>query len=311
MSVAMMTSGLPSSDFAPASIVRTRPAFEKLLIGPLMVFGEAITGGHYLEVLRLGKQMAPGKAPSYLGLHRSFVSETGFSGAFYRGFYPWGLLQCVKGIPVLFVQNESMYQLQARAGFSESSAEKASGFLGGASIALFVNPMQKVKVTVVACETMNALTPVQAVRTITRQNGVTSLYDGVFAMMVRRSLDWGIRWTVSSEAKKYVIEQKRACNESEALSLAELVGCGVLGGAASAITHPLDNVITNSQKPLPSGAKRDLLSVARRMFHESGAKAFTRGWEIKVVDSSYHMMWMYGIGTVVYDQMRKSMEEEA
>lgn len=48
---------------------------------------------------------------------------------------------------MLFVQNESMYQLQARAGWSESSAEKASGFLGGASIALFVNPMQKVKVS--------------------------------------------------------------------------------------------------------------------------------------------------------------------
>jgi hypothetical protein len=54
-------------------------------------------------------------------------------------------MQCVKGVPVLFVQNESMYQLQ-QAGFSESSAEKASGFLGGPSIALFVNPMQKVKV---------------------------------------------------------------------------------------------------------------------------------------------------------------------
>ena len=64
-----------------------------------------------------------------------------------RGFLPWGLLQCVKGVPVLFVQNESMYQLQARAGWSEKSAEIASGFLGGASIALFVNPMQKVKVT--------------------------------------------------------------------------------------------------------------------------------------------------------------------
>ena len=65
-------------------ITRTRPAFEKLLIGPLMVFGEAITGGHYLEVLRLGKQMAIGTAPSYWILHRSFVSETGFRGAFYR-----------------------------------------------------------------------------------------------------------------------------------------------------------------------------------------------------------------------------------
>lgn len=160
-----------------------------------------------------------------------------------------------------------------------------------------------------ASETMNALTPVQAIRTITQQNGVTSLYDGVFAMMMRRSLDWGIRWTVSAEAKKHVIEQKRARNESEELTWAELVGCGVIGGAVSAVTHPLDNVITNSQKPLPAGAKRDLLSVARRMFHENGARAFTRGWEIKVVDSTYHMAWMYGIGTVVYESMRKSVDE--
>lgn len=160
--------------------------------------------------------------------------------------------------------------------------------------------------TVVACETMNSLTPVQAVRTITQQNGVISLYDGVFAMMMRRSLDWGIRWTVSSEAKRHLLEQKRSRNDaSDDLTLPELVWCGAMGGAASAITHPLDNVITNSQKPLPVGSKRDLLSVARRMLHENGVRAFTRGWEIKVVDNTYHMVWMYAIGTVVYDHMRK------
>jgi hypothetical protein len=79
----MMTSSVGPSG-SEINIMRTRPAFEKLLIGPVMVFGEAITGGHYLEVLRLGKQMAVGTAPSYWSLHRSFVSETGFSGAFYR-----------------------------------------------------------------------------------------------------------------------------------------------------------------------------------------------------------------------------------
>ena len=31
--------------------VRTRPAFEKLLIGPAMILGECVTGGHYLEVV--------------------------------------------------------------------------------------------------------------------------------------------------------------------------------------------------------------------------------------------------------------------
>lgn len=165
------------------------------------------------------------------------------------------------------------------------------------------------QVTVVACETMNSLTPVQAIRTITQQHGITSLYDGVFAMMMRRSVDWGIRWTVSAESKKYVIEQKRARGESEKLSLFELVTCGAIGGAVSAVTHPLDNVITNSQRPLPVGAKRDLLSVARRMYRENGGRAFTRGWEIKIVDSTYHMAWMYGIGTVVYERMRKSIAD--
>lgn len=85
---AIVTTGAPAvpsgrRDFAP-TITRTRPAFEKLLIGPLMVFGEAITGGHYLEVLRLGKQMAIGQAPSYWSLHKNFTAETGFVGAFYR-----------------------------------------------------------------------------------------------------------------------------------------------------------------------------------------------------------------------------------
>lgn len=79
----VMASNVKSSGDG-TTVARTRPAFEKLLIGPMMVFGEAITGGHYLEVLRLGKQMAMGNAPSYLSLHRGFVSETGFAGAFYR-----------------------------------------------------------------------------------------------------------------------------------------------------------------------------------------------------------------------------------
>ena len=110
-----------------------------------MVFGEMITGGHYLEVLRLGKQMVVGReaAPSYWNLHMSFVNQSnGFVGAFYRGFLPWGLIQCAKGVPVLFVQHESMYQLQAKAGWSKNSAEKVSGFLGGFAQAIFVNPFQ-------------------------------------------------------------------------------------------------------------------------------------------------------------------------
>lgn len=290
---------------------RTRPAFEKLLIGPVMILGEMLTGGHYLEVLRLGKQMTVGRqaCPSYYSLHQGFVSETGFVGAFYRGFLPWGLLQCLKGVPVLFVQHESKYQLQKHAGWESKPAEKVSGFLGGAAQAAFVCPFQKIKVSVVACESMNSLSPLQATRMVVENHGFAALYDGLVPMMMRRSLDWGIRFAVSSEVKSMVVQHKRANHMSEQLGFHELIGCGLVGGAFSALTHPIDNVITNSQKPLPAGAARDMLSVVRRMYQESGTKAFTRGFAIKVVDNAYHMAWMYGVGTVVYDYMRNALSE--
>jgi len=296
----------------PSVPLRQRPAFEKLLVGPMMVFGEMITGGHYLEVLRLGKQMTTGRAacPSYLSLHRSFVSETGFVGAFYRGFLPWGLAQCLKGMPVLFVQNEAMYQLQSRAAWSSSTAEKASGFIGGAAQAVFVCPLQKVKVSVVACPTMNLLPPLEACEQVIKTYGVGALYDGIIPMMMRRSLDWGIRFTVSSEVKQCIVERKRAVNLDEKLSMHELIGCGLVGGAFSALTHPIDNIITNSQKPMPPGTPRDLVSVVGQMVRESGSKAFTRGFAIKIVDNAYHMAWMYGVGTVAYDLMRNVFSED-
>ena len=346
------TDPLATSPAAVTSLIaRQRPAYEKLAIGPLMVFGEMITGeyilvelqfnvckiqkipipfppltyyfllvsyhkgGHYLEVLRLGKQMTTGRSasdcPSYRSLHQAFVADSGgFVPAFYRGFLPWGLGQCLKGVPVLFVQSEALYQLHNRAGWSQGAAEKASGFIGGASMGLFVCPLQVVKVQVVASPHLNALSPLAACIKVVRTTGLSSLYHGLLPMTVRRSLDWGIRFTVSSEVKARVVERRRAAGRSTDLPIHELIGCGLVGGAFSALTHPIDNVITNSQKPMPPGAKRDLLSVVGRMYAESGHRAFTRGFAIKIVDNAYHMAWMYGVGTVVYDHIRKAWTPE-
>jgi len=199
---------------------------------------------------------------------------------------PWGLVQCAKGLPVLFIQHESMYQLQSRLGWSPSQAERTSGFNGGFSQALFVNPLQKMKLTAVACQQMNALTPWQATKQVIKESGFISLYDSVIPMMIRRSLDWGIRFTVSAEVKHFILKQK---TDGSTLNAYELIFCGLVGGAFSALTHLINNIITNSQKPLPRRAPRDLVSVVRRMYQQSGVAAFTRGWGIKLIDNSYRM----------------------
>lgn len=280
-----------------------RPAFEQLIIGPCMVFGEMVTGGHYMDVLLMKKQVVTGhaRAPSYWNLHKRLIQEAGgcVHRAFYRGFMPWGLFQCTKGIPVLFVQHESMHVFQ-QMGISKATSEKASGFVGGLSQAFFITPFQKMKLFAVVSQDMYQLTPMQALRTMIRENGVKSLYDGVFPTMIRRSLDWGIRFGLSTEAKNWRIHQKRLSGDTSDLSTAEFVLCGLLGGAMGSLTHPIDNIITNSQKPLQVGAPRDFVSVASRMYRESGVSAFTRGWTLKVVDNSYHMAWMFGFSNVLY-----------
>ena len=282
---------------------RTRPAYEKLFIGWGMVFSEMVSGGHYLEVLCLAKQMSVEEVavPSYLHLHRNLVSESGLVGAFFRGFHPWGVIQCAKGAPVLFAQHESMYYLRTRRGWSCNAAEKASGFIGGFAQALFINPFQKIKVAVVGSGEMNAMGPVAAMQTVIRHQGIMSLYDGILPSMIMRSLDWGIRFGVSSGVKNWIIEQKRKNGQATEVGLTELLLCGIAGGAASGLTHPIDNIIANCMKPVPPGMRRDMVSVACRMYRQGGIQAFTHGLGINTVANAYHMAWMYGVGTVVYE----------
>jgi hypothetical protein len=230
----------------------------------------------------------------------------------------------LKGAPVLFVQNETKYVLKQHKICRPRTAEQISGCMSGAVQALIMTPFQKLKVTVVASDTLNRMKYWRACGAVVSREGMLSLFDGLFPTMLRRSIDWGIRFGACAEIKKIMIHQKQqrflasknrlsASNDNaesiqerpmQTLTTIELMICSSLGGAISGLTHPIDNVITNAQKPLPAGSKRDIVSVVRRMITESGVQAFTRGWCMRIVENSYHMIWMYGIGTLVYDSLR-------
>ncbi|GMI48658.1 hypothetical protein TrCOL_g7350 [Triparma columacea] len=265
-----------------------------------------ITGGHYVEVLRLAKQMQGSKAMGYASIHKQLVKETGYIGTFYRGFWPWGVIQTVKGLPVLFVNTEVKHILTTKTEVDCRLVEPLAGVSGGIAQAFFVCPTQKLKVVAVADAKIGEMGFLDAVREVVKKQGIGSLYDGILAMCTRRGLDWCIRFTVSARVKEWFVQRRRGRGEGEELGLAELMGCGMVGGAVSAITHPIDCIITNAQKPAVGDGrvKRDPVSVAVRIYREAGWGGFGRGLGAKVLDNSYHTMWMYGIGTFVYEAVR-------
>ena len=65
------------------------------------------------------------------------------------------------------------------------------------------------QVSVVACEELNAMSSVTAITSVIKRHGIFSLYDGVLPMAMRRSLDWGIRFYVSTNAKNMMPQRKR------------------------------------------------------------------------------------------------------
>ena len=89
------------------TLERDRPPFEQIIIAPFLVLGEMLTFGHYMESLKITKQ-ATGKP--YLRIAKDFYKIDGYM-SIYRGFFPYGLIQMGKGLPVLFTQTEVRYQL--------------------------------------------------------------------------------------------------------------------------------------------------------------------------------------------------------
>ena len=144
--ISQTSDSLSLTEKSSRNLSSTTPELSKILIGPLMVLAEKITGGNYLEVLRLTKQVEIESSSSYFDLHRVLIQNSGLLAAVYRRFYPWGLFECLKGVPVLFVQSEAKKRLMTKLKLKQEVAENWSGFIGGASQAFFVCPIQKVKV---------------------------------------------------------------------------------------------------------------------------------------------------------------------
>jgi hypothetical protein len=177
-------------------------------------------------------------APSYFQIHKGLVQRSGgFFPAFYRGFYPWGLAQCTKGIPVLFVQHESFRHMETL-GLSHTTAANLSGCLGGIAQAIFVTPFQKLKVSVVASGDVHTLPPAQAFLSVVRQEGVSSLFNGLLPTMIRGSIDWGIRFGMALHVKQFILQRKKEkSGGDDSLNVLEWIYCGLIGGAASALTR--------------------------------------------------------------------------
>ena len=50
--------------------------------------------------------------------------------------------------------------------------------------------------------------------------------------------------------------------------------------------------------------KRNIIQVGKDIYRNYGLRGFVRGWNIRVIHSCYHTIWVYGIGNIIFSWLR-------
>jgi len=271
-----------------------------------MVLGEMTTGGHTMEMLKIIRQA---KNVSYYEAFQGLWQNEGFLGL-YKGFLPWGALQMVKGIPVIFIQAESDHAMKEM-GVGKQTSETLSGILGGIGQGIFITPTQRLKTIVMTDPKYSGAsapkTTGEALRTasvvivdIVKNDGIGSLFKGLGPMMAKRGMDWGLRFWGVAYAKNYLMKD----DPKRELSAIERLGIGFFGGAVSTLTMPFDSWVANCQKATKSGVSKTSIEVAKEMWAQGRFEPFVRGWTMRLMHAGYHTMWMTTIGQMIFEWVR-------
>ena len=259
----------------------------KLIIGPIVVLGEQITGGNVIDSLKVLKQSTNKK---YSQCFKQIIRNDGLKGI-YRGYYPWGLIQSIKGIPLMY-SNYICVDIYSNFISNPLYTSILAGMSSGAVQALFTTPAQRLKTLAITDLHYNKINSTDLFRKIIRTNGIAGIYKGLYPTMLRRSLDWGVRFS-SIHILNQIISKDSEKTYVEKISIAFLSGI-------ISITTPIDVIIANSQKE--SSKNKSIGKIVNQLIKKDGMKAFTRGYIARCASCGYHTAWVAGVGGIIFER---------
>ncbi len=150
-----------------------------------------------------------------------------------------------------------------------------AGMLTGAVEAAFVvTPVETLKTKLI--HDQNRPTPrynglVHAVRTIVAEEGISGVYKGLTATLMKQMTNQGVRFLIFDEVKKLFITDGKPASFS-----AKVLAGGTAGAISCIVNHPIDTLKSRMQG-LEAAQYKSTADCAKRIFTEEGPLAFYKG----------------------------------
>ena len=226
----------------------------------------------------------------------------------YRGYLKYGFPQTLKGFPLLFTQHTVEQKLEnCDNDILKNNKVKntISGMAGGMTQAIFITPLQRGR-SIIVTATPNTINPLLTVGQTIKTEGIMTLMKGWQPTVAKGTMDWGLRFYFKSIAEDYFKNKKVSRTDLDTiitLTNSEKILCGLFAGLTSAISIPFDVMIAMTQQHKEK--KQSSLSIIKESYKTHGMKSFTRGLTIRIANSSWHTMFVIGVGDIIFTSLKK------
>lgn len=271
------------------------------------VLGEIVTGGLFMENLKMEKQRT---SLPYPVLAKRILSQ-GIRG-FEAGLWPWGVILGLTKGTVLGGSKAQLERICKKANLSDKTTSLVSGFGSGAVQGVFMSPILLARTRVNQSLTERAAAgkidsslmaemklSMNILFDAVKKEGLLVLTSGMGTCVIKRALDWGTRFIFIDIFRAATLASKPA-NEPKKLNDTEKLMTAFFGGAASvAVTTPIDRLMPIIQAA-GSGQKQSISTVIRAKLAEEGASTIFRGWFMRTLHTGYHTVFAIFVADKLY-----------
>ncbi len=270
--------------------------------GMMATLTEMSLFGHCMEGTKIIRQATGNSYPS---IFKNLWREGGIR-SFYKGYYPWAMVQSTKGIPILYTQSfvkDFIINNQQFLNFNQNNIERTSGILGGmaggVAQAFFITPTQRLKIEALTEQQKKNSKPKinssKLVVNIWKEQGLFGFYRGLSPMIAKKGIDWGIRF--------YGVEIFKNNFPDFYETIPGKFGAGAFGGALSLLTVPFDVMIASLQKSQKESSFKKEFNNLRQL----GIRHFYRGGVMRFIHTTYHTGILIGFGQIYKDVMESAL----
>eukprot|EP01135_Chromosphaera_perkinsii_P000493 Nk52_evm47s96 gene=Nk52_evmTU47s96 len=287
-------------------VIREQTPFKKAGITGFAVIAEMVTGGLFMENVKMEKQRT---SLPYPVLMKRILGQ-GFRG-FEAGLWPWGVVLGLTKGTVLGGSKVEIYHRCQQFGLSKKNSQYVSGFGAGAVQGAFMSPILLARTRVNQSLTERAAagkvdTSVfaemklsqQVISNAIRKEGFMVITQGMGVCVAKRALDWGSRFVFLQLIHDQMLRSKGEVGNPKALNDAERLGASFFAGALSVVvTVPIDRFMPLLQA---SDRKESVMREFARKVHTEGYSTVFRGWFMRTVHTGYHTMFAIFIADKIY-----------